>query len=103
MTGVQTCALPILPLSLDAFISDRSQGVSVGQRRRLAVARALVSDARVVILDEPSAALDEVSEAAVGAALKSLAARSVTVLLVAHRKTMIALANSVIDFSKVIA
>ena len=92
-----------LPLSLDAFISDRSQGVSVGQRRRLAVARALVSDARVVILDEPSAALDEVSEAAVGAALKSLADRSVTVLLVAHRKNMIALADSVIDFSKVIA
>lgn len=92
-----------LPLSLETHISDRSQGVSVGQRRRLAVARALLSDARVVILDEPSAALDDVSEAAVGAALRHLAARDVTVLLVAHRENMVELADAVIDLSRVSA
>ena len=90
-----------LDIALDAPISDRSQGVSVGQRRRLAMARAVLQCPRVFVLDEPSAALDEASEAALLAQLRELARGGATVLVVAHRATVRELADSVIEFSQV--
>jgi ATP-binding cassette subfamily C protein CydCD len=90
-----------IDVTLETHISDRSEGVSVGQRRRLAIVRAMVSGARVVVMDEPSAALDEASEASVMDALRELAARGATVLVVAHRQAMRDSADAVIDFGSV--
>lgn len=90
-------------LSLDAHISDRSQGVSVGQRRRLAVARAILRKPRVLILDEPSAALDDASEVALLDVLRGMARDGTAVLIVAHRDSVREIADNVVDFTVVSA
>jgi ATP-binding cassette subfamily C protein CydCD len=67
-------------------------GLSAGQRQRLALARAVLADRPLVLLDEPTANLDGESEAAVVEAVRSLAAGR-TVLLVAHRPALLAIAG----------
>jgi ABC-type transport system involved in cytochrome bd biosynthesis fused ATPase/permease subunit len=88
-------------LSGDVFISDRNQGVSVGQRRRIAVAKEMSRHPHILILDEPAAALDDESEQLLLEALHRYARRGHTVLVVAHRESVIAAADSVISFSEV--
>ncbi|MEY3408047.1 MAG: thiol reductant exporter subunit CydD [Actinomycetota bacterium] len=90
-----------LELPLSTPISDRSQGVSIGQRRRLAVARALLRQPDLVILDEPVAALDVATELAVAHTLKQYAELGRTVIVVAHRESFIKAADEVLDFKRV--
>ncbi len=90
-----------IELSLDHQISDRSQGVSLGQRRRLAVARALLRKPAFVLIDEPGAALDDESELAVVDVLRSFVESGGTVMAVAHRAAVISAADHVIEFSAV--
>jgi thiol reductant ABC exporter CydD subunit len=92
-----------LDLDLEIQISDRSQGVSLGQRRRLAVARALLRKPDILILDEPAAALDVETELAVVRELKKYANLGVTVVVVAHRESFISAADRVLDFKRVYA
>ncbi len=92
-----------LPDGYDTVIGDGGRGLSAGQRQRIAVARALIRPADLVLLDEPTANLDEANEAEVIAALR-LALPGRTVILVAHRPAILALADRVIhleapDFS----
>ncbi|MDO5699923.1 MAG: thiol reductant ABC exporter subunit CydD [Bowdeniella nasicola] len=68
-------------------------GLSVGQRQRLALTRALAEPTPVMIFDEPSAHLDAASEQAVLRTLMSLRERGATVLVVAHRPALMALAD----------
>lgn len=72
-------------------------GLSVGQRQRLALARALVKPRPFVLLDEPSAHLDAASEELVARAVRELRATGHTVLAVAHRSALIEEADAVID------
>lgn len=65
-------------------ISDRSGGLSVGQAQRLALARALLQQGRLWILDEPTASLDAKSEQLVMQSL-SLATQGLTTLMITHR------------------
>ncbi|MFF0414547.1 thiol reductant ABC exporter subunit CydD [Kitasatospora sp. NPDC004745] len=80
---------------LDAPLGEDGAGLSAGQRQRLALARVLLADDRpLVLLDEPTANLDGASEAAVVDAVRGLAEdRRRTVLVVAHRPALLAVAD----------
>lgn len=72
-------------------------GLSVGQRQRLALTRALLTPSPLVVLDEPTAHLDSASEAVVVAAARALVDAGSTVLAIAHRPAMIESADLVIQ------
>lgn len=84
-----------LPHGLATPLGERGLGLSAGQRQRIALARAFLRDAPVLLLDEPTSNLDGESEAAVTDAVRRLAAAR-TVILVAHRPALTALADRVI-------
>ena len=86
-----------LPDGWDTRIGHGGVGLSVGQRQRLALARALVKPRPFVLLDEPSAHLDAASEELVARAVRELRATGHTVLAVAHRSALIEEADAVID------
>jgi len=69
-------------------------GLSVGQRQRIAIARALIKDPLVLVMDEPTSALDSESEAAVQQAIDRLAAGRTT-LVIAHRLSTVRNADSI--------
>jgi ATP-binding cassette subfamily C protein CydD len=73
-----------LPHGWDTLVGEAGQGLSGGQVQRLALARAFLKDAPLVILDEPTANLDLESETRIYAAMRTLAAGR-TLILIAHR------------------
>ncbi|MDQ3578366.1 MAG: ABC transporter ATP-binding protein/permease, partial [Actinomycetota bacterium] len=84
-----------LPDGLDTVVGERGYRLSGGERQRLTIARLLLAQPRVVILDEATAHLDSTSEAAVQAALgEALAGR--TALVIAHRLSTIRAADQIL-------
>jgi thiol reductant ABC exporter CydD subunit len=81
---------------LDLGVGDGGTGLSAGQRRRVAVARALVREAAVLVLDEPTADLDAATEARLLTAVRARAQAGAAVLLVAHRPELLAFADRVV-------
>lgn len=84
-----------LPDGLDTLVGERGVTLSNGQRQRLALARAFLRDTPLVVLDEPTAGLDEENEQAVAAAIARLA-HGRTTLLVTHALHLAARADRVI-------
>jgi ABC-type multidrug transport system fused ATPase/permease subunit len=84
-----------LPNGYDTIVGPRGSRLSGGQRQRLAIARALVKDAPVMVLDEATSALDPATEARVLEGLRSTSARR-AVLLVAHRYSTVSYADRVV-------
>jgi ABC-type multidrug transport system fused ATPase/permease subunit len=84
-----------LPDGYDTVVSERGVSLSGGQRQRLAIARAIVRDAPVVILDEPTTGLDAASEQAVVQAFSRLLAGR-TALVIAHRLDTIRRADRIV-------
>ncbi len=92
-----------LPDGYDTLVGERGLTLSGGQRQRLGLARALMTDPRVLILDDATSAIDTVTEAAIYETLRSVTAGRTT-LLVAHRRSTLALADriAVVDQGRVV-
>ncbi|MFH8936163.1 thiol reductant ABC exporter subunit CydD [Streptomyces griseosporeus] len=84
-----------LPEGARTVLGEDGAGLSAGQRQRLALARAFLADRPVLLLDEPTAALDGRTEAEVVEAVRRLAVGR-TVLLVVHRPALLAVADRVV-------
>ena len=88
-----------LPRGWRTRVGQGGVGLSVGQRQRLSLTRALMSDAPLVVLDEPTAHLDAASEAHVLDGVEMLRSQGRTVVVVAHRAALLARADDVIEVS----
>jgi ABC-type multidrug transport system fused ATPase/permease subunit len=84
-----------MPEGYDSTVGDRGMTLSGGQRQRIGIARALIRDNPILILDEPTAALDAESEALVIEALERLMAGR-TVITIAHRLSTLRNADKII-------
>ncbi len=89
-----------LPQGLDTVLGDHGAGLSAGERQRIAVARAFLRDAPLLLLDEPTANLDGHTERELLESVRRLALGR-TVVLVAHRPALLAMADRVVRLAEV--
>lgn len=86
-----------LPAGIDTVLGRGGVGLSLGQRQRLGLARALGSAAPVLLLDEPTAHLDARTEERVLRAIVERARAGATVVVVGHREPVVALGDRVVE------
>jgi ATP-binding cassette subfamily C protein CydD len=93
-----------LPDGYDTLLGDGGRQVSAGQRQRIALARAFARDARLVVLDEPTANVDAHTAVAIGQAIERLAGDR-SVLVIAHSPEVIGRADRVVrlDHGRLVA
>jgi ATP-binding cassette subfamily C protein CydD len=96
LTGAELSAfVASLRDGLDTKVGDQGMALSGGQAQRLAIARALLKDAPIIVLDEPTSQIDVETEALLNRALQRLTAKK-TVLLIAHRLSTIERADRIV-------
>lgn len=93
-----------MPLGYDTPLGDAGQGLSGGQKQRLSIARAFLKDAPILVLDEPTASLDTITEASIFESLRRLQ-RGRTTFVIAHRLSTVRAADRilVLDHGRVVA
>jgi ATP-binding cassette subfamily B protein len=84
-----------LPRGFDTLLEENAENLSGGQKQRLAIARALVTNPRLLIFDEATSALDPESEAIIRQNLKRIA-EGRTVIIVSHRLSTLVDANAIL-------
>jgi ABC-type multidrug transport system fused ATPase/permease subunit len=84
-----------LPMGLDTMLGERGSNLSGGQRQRIAIARAILRNSPILILDEPTSSLDPESEEAIVEALANLPSRRTT-LVIAHRLSTVRNADRIV-------
>lgn len=92
------------PRGFDMAIGERGESLSGGQRQAVGIARAVLNDPPILLLDEPSSAMDHQSEDALKTRLRSFA-KGKTVVLVTHRSSLLELVDRliVIDSGQIMA
>jgi len=84
-----------LPAGYDTVVGEQGYGLSGGQRQRIALARALVTKPRILVLDDPLSAVDARTEAAIEESLARIM-RGRTVILIAQRASTLAMADRIV-------
>ena len=85
----------VLPDGFDTLVGERGLTLSGGQRQRIALARALLTNPRILLLDDATSAVDATTEAAIHATLRQVTATRTTILI-AHRRSTLALADRIV-------
>ncbi|MGK9185731.1 peptidase domain-containing ABC transporter [Priestia filamentosa] len=89
-----------LPLRYDTLLEENASNLSGGQRQRLAIARALLKNPDILILDEATSNLDSTTESDIISILRDLNKQGVTVIMIAHRLSTIQYANQIFVLNK---